>query len=52
MKPTNINIGKYFGIAPETLSKYNNGKKGIEKERLYDALKKAFISNNKGANNE
>ena len=44
MKPTNINIGKYFGIAPETLSKYNNSKKGIEKKRLYDALKKVFIA--------
>tara|TARA_R110002073_G_scaffold131310_1_gene278021 strand:+ start:2074 stop:2235 length:162 start_codon:yes stop_codon:yes gene_type:complete len=45
MKTTNINIGKYFDIAPETLSRYNNGKNGLKKKRLYDALKIAFILN-------
>tara|TARA_R110000851_G_scaffold33009_2_gene88096 strand:- start:371 stop:553 length:183 start_codon:yes stop_codon:yes gene_type:complete len=45
MKPTNRNIGKYFDLAPETLSKYNNGKNGLKKKRLYDALKIAFILN-------
>ena len=44
MKPTNRNIGKYFGITPETLSRYNNNKNGIEKKRLYDALKEVFIA--------
>ena len=43
MKVNNITIGKYFGFAPETLSKYNNNKKGIEKKRLYDAMKAHFI---------
>ena len=46
MKPTNINIAKYYGLAPETLSKYSSGKKGIEKKRLYEAMKQFFIMKN------
>jgi len=41
-KPTNINIGKYYGLSPEILSQYSNGKRGENKKRLYDALKSNF----------
>ena len=47
MKPTNINIAKYFGLTPEILSMYKNNKKGIEKQRLYYAMKEYFIKENK-----
>lgn len=41
MKPTDTNLAKFYGVSRETLRNYKNG--GIEKQRLYNAMKKYFI---------
>jgi|GEM_PF-5930557 len=44
MKPTNINIAKYYNLTVQTLSNYKSG--SVEKQRVYLALKKYFIEQN------
>lgn len=44
MKPTAINLAKFYGVSRETIRNYRNG--SIEKQRLYEAMKLYFISQN------
>ena len=41
MKPTDTNLAKFYGVSRETIRNYKNGV--IEKQRLYNAMKKYFI---------
>lgn len=50
MEVTNIKIGKYYNLSTVILSQYSNGKKGIEKKRLYTALREHFIKVHKEHN--
>ena len=46
MKPTDINIAKYFNTTRQTLSRWKNG--SLEYKRRYRAFVDDFIANNKG----
>lgn len=43
MKPTNINIAKYFGTTPVTLSRWKT--ESIELNRRYKAMREYYIRN-------
>lgn len=44
MKPTAINLGKFYGLSRETIRAYRNGKE--EKQRLYFAMVEYFLKVN------
>ena len=44
MKPTAINIAKFYGVSRETIRNYRDG--SIEKQRLYFAMVEYFKKEN------
>lgn len=44
MKPTAINIAKFYGVSRETIRNYRDG--SIEKQRLYNAMVEYFVKEN------
>lgn len=44
MKPTAINIAKFYGVSRETVRNYRDG--SVEKQRLYCAMVEYFIKEN------
>ena len=44
MKPTAINLAKFYGVSRETIRNYRDG--SIEKQRLYDAMVYFFMKEN------
>lgn len=44
IKPTAINLGKFYGVSRETIRNYRDG--NIEKQRLYNAMVEYFVKEN------
>lgn len=44
MKPTAINLAKFYGVSRETIRNYRDG--NIEKQRLYHAMVYYFMKEN------
>lgn len=41
MKPTAINLAKFYGVSRETIRNYRDG--SVEKQRLYFAMVEYFV---------